>query len=91
MACEAGFPLFDAPISEWSNNQVRFAYWMQFYDSVYQADDCPDERVIADNHLLDRWFEGKIKEQEAYRRGVVRGKRGMDSKSAFNHDSVIIY
>jgi hypothetical protein len=92
IASDTGCPLFDRPVSEWNKNQVRFAYWMQFYDMVYQSEDCPEEHIIADNELIDKWFEGKIKEQEARRTGAIRGRRGMSSgMSAFDHQSVTVY
>jgi hypothetical protein len=91
IARDTGFPLFETPIAEWSNNQVRFAYWMEFYDSIYQSEDCPDDFIINNNHLLDRWFEAKIEEQKAYRRNLVLQKRGMSTRSAFQHDTVTIF
>lgn len=83
--------MFKGSVSEWTSNQTRFAYWMQYYDAIYQADDCPDDHIIARNDLVDKWFEAKIKERDAHRRGAVAEKRGMKAKSAFQHDSVTVY
>jgi hypothetical protein len=78
-------------VSEWTDNQVKFAYWMQFYDMIYQADDAPDDSIIADNDRVDQWFENKMKEVEASRRQVLAQKKGVGTRSAFNHESVTLY
>lgn len=91
VATDTGFPLFDKPVSEWSSNQLKFAHWMQFYDAVYQAEDCPDDYVIEDNYLIDKWFENRIKEHEARRSNAIRERKGMSGRSAFDHQSVTIY
>jgi hypothetical protein len=64
---------------------------MQFYDSVYQSLDCPDDYIIENNHLLDQWFEAKIKEQDSERQSRRNKQRGGQGKSAFDHQEVTIY
>lgn len=64
---------------------------MKWYDAIFEMDDCPDDHIIADNHALDKWYEGKVKEFEAYRRGEKAKRRGGKGRSAFGHDAITIY
>lgn len=91
IARECGFPIFEGNVGEWNRNQVKFAHWMQFYDSVYESIDRPDDFIINNDLLLDQWFESKIKEQESARSSRAIEKRGGTGRSAYNHNEVTIY
>lgn len=83
--------MFEGPVSEWNINQVNFAYWMEFYDAIYQADDRPDDWVIADNYLIDNWVKNKLEERERKRKETISKKKGISPRSAMQHQSVIFY
>ena len=79
-------------MSEWCKNKTNFCYWMQFYDAIYSFDDCPEDYVIEDNELLDKWYEGKIKEIDDMRKGKRKEKKGLSGgKNAFSHQAVTVY
>lgn len=80
--------MFPGHVSEWSSDQTRFAHWMQFYDGIYQSLDCPDEWIIQDNHLLDKWWAAKLDEFEKDKKGRKSGNKG---RSALAHDVVTLY
>lgn len=91
MSQDSGTPLFPGDVTQWNRNQVRFVYWMSYYDAAYQAEDSPGDEIINNNKLLDQWFEGKMKERESRRQKAIAEKRGVHLKSAFQHEHVTIY
>lgn len=83
--------MFPRSVSEWTINQVKFCDWMQFYDQIYQSEDRPDDKIIEDNDLVDNWFENKIKELERERKKYMAKKKGVGSRSAFDHEDVVTF
>jgi len=81
--------MFPGTPAEYNENQAKFCKWMLFYDMVYQAEDCPDDDVIADNRKIDKWFERKMEEHEQEKRRLMAQKKGVNLKSAYQHDNVI--
>lgn len=81
--------MFKGPVSDWTQNQVRFCDWMMFYDSVYESDDRPSDDIISDNERIDQWFKNKVKEIEREREKYMRSKKGVGNRSAYDHHDVL--
>jgi hypothetical protein len=62
--------LFGKPAIEYTILQRDLVYWSLVYDNVFENPDCPEEKVIHDDDLLDAWFT----EQTDKRKN--RGKAG---------------
>lgn len=41
---------------ELTEEQKSLVAWTKLYDSVYESIDCPDDKVITDDDLLDAWL-----------------------------------
>lgn len=65
-------------------------WWTAFYDSVYEHPERPEQRIIENDDLLDKWVEDKAKEaEERSRKNSSKYKNA--PMSALDHDEVIIF
>ncbi len=81
---ETGASLFGSDLNNWSMAQIAFTNWCLFYDSIYESYECPPERVIKDDELIDDWMENqKIKRNEESESKY--SKRGGGTLSALDH------
>lgn len=48
--------MFPGTISEWTDDQRSLISFSQMYDSVYEHPECPDDKVIDDDDMLDGWM-----------------------------------
>ena len=48
--------IFPGAISEWTDDQRSLVSFSQMYDSVYEHPECPSEKVIEDDDMLDGWM-----------------------------------
>lgn len=48
--------VFPGSISEWTDDQRSLVSFSQMYDSIYEHPECPDEKVIDDDDMLDGWM-----------------------------------
>lgn len=55
--------VFNGSISEWTDNQRLLYSMSQMYDSIRDHPECPDDRVINDDDMLDGWMIEQRKEQ----------------------------
>jgi hypothetical protein len=60
-----GGNLFGKPISEWSDVQSHLVYWSQYYDSIYESLERPDDSVIEDDDACDAWVANQNKQRSA--------------------------
>lgn len=65
-------------------------FWSNFYDNIFEHPERPEQRVINNDDLLDKWVEEKSKEMEDRARKNSRGYNKA-SMSAHDHDEVIIF
>ncbi len=48
--------MFPGTVSEWTDDQRSLASFSQMYDSVYEHPECPDDKIIDDDDMLDGWM-----------------------------------
>lgn len=56
--------VFGQTISEYTLEQVQLSYWSQFYDSIAQMYEGPNQEVVEDDKKLDSWLEDYFKKQK---------------------------
>lgn len=52
-------PIFRGSISEWNKNQIEFVQWCEFYYSITQDTERPDEKTLQDDFGLDSWLANR--------------------------------
>lgn len=48
--------IFSGSVSEWTDDQRSLVSFSQMYDSVYEHPECPNDKVIDDDDMLDGWM-----------------------------------
>lgn len=48
--------IFKGTVSEWSDDQRTLCNISNMYDSIYEHPECPEEKVISDDDMLDGWM-----------------------------------
>jgi hypothetical protein len=48
--------VFPGSVSEWTDDQRGLVNITKMYDSVYEHPECPNEKVIEDDDMLDGWM-----------------------------------
>lgn len=48
--------VFKKSVSEWTDDQRTLANISNMYDSIYEHPECPEEKVIEDDDMLDGWM-----------------------------------
>lgn len=87
---KTGSPLFEGPTVDWNINQVALVFWSNFYDNIFEHPERPEQKVIDNDDLLDRWVEQKGKEMEdRAKKNANKDKYG--SSSAYDHDEVVLF
>lgn len=56
--------IFSGPVCSWTDDQRTLVNYSKMYDSVYEHPDCPEDRAIADDDVLDGWFIFQKKKRE---------------------------
>ena len=56
--------VFDKPSSLWTDEQRLLASYSRMYDNVYESLECPIDKVIEDDDMLDGWFILQRRERE---------------------------
>lgn len=89
---KTGSPLFEGATIDWNINQVHLAFWSNFYDNIFEHPERPENKVIDNDDLLDKWVRDKTKEMEELQKKNRHTKNyGSSSKSAYDHEDVIIF
>lgn len=60
-------------------NQRNLLTWSKIYDNVQESLECPSEKVIEDDDMLDGWF--LVQKLERERERVERERESSSSKS----------
>jgi hypothetical protein len=48
--------VFKGPVTDWTDDQRSLVNMTKMYDSVYEHPECPNEKVIEDDDMLDGWM-----------------------------------
>lgn len=72
--------IFPGAVSEWTDDQRSLVNYSRMYDNVYENPDCPDDKVIEDDDILDGWFIFQKKKRD-------REKKQANSKSFNSRNS----
>jgi hypothetical protein len=48
--------IFPGAVSDWTDDQRSLVSFSQMYDSIYEHPDCPSEKIIEDDDMLDGWM-----------------------------------
>lgn len=56
--------IFEKPIVEWTDEQRLLSSYSKMYDNVYDSLECPPDKVIEDDDMLDGWFIVQRRERE---------------------------
>lgn len=84
---ESSAGVFDEAGSNWDRNKVNLIYWSDFYDSIYEHPECPDDETIQNDEWLQQWLNQQIANRRRQTTpGAVGGRRtptyrGADGKS----------
>lgn len=65
---ESGAPVFGDNAANWDRNKVNLIYWSDFYDSIYEHPECPEEETVQNDEYLQRWLNQQVinrKQQKA--------------------------
>lgn len=62
-SCNKNTKLFDNCISNWTDDQRLLYSMSQMYDSIREHPECPEDRVIDDDDMLDGWMIDQRKQQ----------------------------
>ena len=49
---------------EWTETQRLLVSFSRMYDNVYESTECPSDKVIADDDMLDGWFIKQKKDRD---------------------------
>ncbi len=84
-ACNKNSKLFDDCVAKWTDDQRLLYSMSQMYDSVREHPECPDEKVIEDDDMLDGWMIYQRREQSKNKKiKNLNGKNSLkDSKEIF--------
>lgn len=59
--------VFEGPSASWDRNKLALVSWSEFFDSVLRHPELPDEKLIHDDKLLDRWVSEQVAKTKAQR------------------------
>lgn len=48
--------IFSGSVSDWTDDQRSLVSFSQMYDSIYEHPECPSDKVIEDDDMLDGWM-----------------------------------
>jgi hypothetical protein len=54
--CNKNSKIFDGCVSDWTDDQRLLYNMSQMYDNVREHPECPDDKVIEDDDMLDGWM-----------------------------------
>jgi hypothetical protein len=89
---KTGSPLFEGSTTDWNINQVALVHWSSFYDSIFEHHERPEQRIIENDDLLDKWVDEKGKEMEdRAKANTVKSNYNRGTMSAYEHGEVVIF
>lgn len=53
------YNIFNRPPADYSEEQISLLYWSSIYDYVNESTERPDEYIINNDELLDKWLEAQ--------------------------------
>lgn len=56
--------IFDKATTEWTDEQQTLVLMSRMYDSVYEHPECPSDKIIEDDDMLDGWLIIQREENE---------------------------
>lgn len=62
-SCNKNVKIFDGCVSEWTDDQRLLYSMSQMYDSIREHPECPEDRVIDDDDMLDGWMIDQRRQQ----------------------------
>lgn len=88
-------PLFPEETVHWDINKLQLTHWSSFYDSVFEHMERPDDYVINNDELLDKWVEQQAEEFKQRARELSQSHggmgRGQRARSAEDYDEVVYF
>jgi len=82
-------PLFEGVTTDWNINQVALVFWSNFYDNIYEHPERPEQKIIDNDDLLDKWVEDQAKKMEENSR--KNSKRYKNATNTLDYDEVIVF
>ena len=73
--------LFGTPPVDWTDDQKTLVNWSMLYDNVYNHPDCPGDKVIEDDDLLDGWLI-------VQRRNREKGMNELDGEKLLKNEKI---
>ena len=83
-----GFKLFkNNPDDDLTINQRNLITWSRVYDNIHESIDCPTDKVIEDDDMLDGWFliQQAKREKERMEQEVEKLSGSSDKMSGASH------
>ena len=77
--------IFPKTATEWTDDQRLLVSFTRMYDNVHEHPECPDEKVINDDDVLDGWFIYQKKKREREKK-ENKSNRSFQSGSSRNMD-----
>lgn len=86
---KTGTPPFEGVTSDWNINQVALAFWSNFYDNIYEHPERPEQKIIDNDDLLDKWVEDQAKKMEEMSK--KNSKKYKNASNTLDYDEVIVF
>lgn len=48
--------IFEGAVSDWTDDQRSLVSFSQMYDSIYEHPECPSDKILSDDDMLDGWM-----------------------------------
>ncbi len=78
-ATKTSAPIFEGPISTWDTNKIYLCFWSNLLDSILSSYEPPEQFIMENDELLDRWLESKRNESTGASGKVDESKDGIRS------------
>jgi len=79
-----GHHFFCADALDLTTEQASLLNWSSYYDSIQQAPDCPSDKIIEDDDMMDGWLIIKRREREREQaKALIESKTRGDAQEYF--------
>ena len=90
-ATKTGAPLFTEPVCDWDINKIALCYWSRFYDNIYEHPESPEDRIIENDDLLDKWVKDQAKKMDERKKENSKNSDRHKHSSTMDMPEVIIF
>lgn len=74
--CHKACPIFNGNIAEWTDEQRLLYSMSRMYENIREHPECPEDKVIKDDDMLDGWMIEQRREQQKNKK-----RQSLDSRN----------